>query len=32
MYMFCSGQGGVGGVGGEWVRGLGLEFTNLGGT
>ena len=30
MYMF--GSGGVGGVGGEWVTGLGLGFTNSGGT
>ena len=26
MYVF--GSGGVGGVGGEWMRGLGLGFTN----
>ena len=25
-------RGGVGGVGGEWVTGLGLGFTNSGGT
>ena len=31
MYM-CLARGGVGGVGGEWVRGLGLGFTNPGGT
>ena len=30
MYVFGSGR--VGGVGGEWVRGLGLNFTNPGGT
>ena len=30
MYVF--GSGWVGGVGGEWVRGLGLGFTNPGGT
>ena len=26
------GLGGVGGVGGEWLTGLGLVFTNSGGT
>ena len=30
MYVF--GSGGVGGVGGEWVTGLGFGFTNSGGT
>ena len=30
MYVF--GSGGVGGVGSEWVTGLGLGFTNSGGT
>ena len=30
MYVF--GSGGVVGVGGEWVTGLGLGFTNSGGT
>ena len=30
MYVF--GSSGVGGVGGEWVRGLGLGFTNSGRT
>ena len=30
MYVF--GRGGVGGVGGEWVTGLCLGFTNSGGT
>ena len=29
MYM-CFARGGVGGVGGEWVTGLGLGFTNSG--
>ena len=29
MYVF--GWGGVGGIGSEWVRGLGLGFTNPGG-
>ena len=28
----CLARGGVGGVGGEWVTGLGLGFTNSGGT
>ena len=28
----CLARGGVGGVGGEWVKGLGLGFTNSGGT
>ena len=28
----CFGCGGVGGVVGEWVTGLGLGFTNSGGT
>ena len=28
----CLAQGRVGGVGGEWVTGLGLDFTNSGGT
>ena len=28
----CLALGGVRGVGGEWVRGLGLGFTNPGGT
>ena len=28
----CLALGGVGGVGGEWVTGLGLGFTNSGGT
>ena len=28
----CLAQGGVGGVGCEWVTGLGLGFTNSGGT
>ena len=28
----CLVRGGLGGIGGEWVRGLGLGFTNLGGT
>ena len=28
----CFARGGVGGVGGEWVTGLGLGFTNSGGT
>ena len=28
----CLARGGVGGLGGEWVRGLGLGFTNPGGT
>ena len=38
MYVFGSGRGarcwggGVRGVGGEWVTGLGLGFTNSGGT
>ena len=31
MYM-CLARGRVGGVGGEWMRGLGLGFTNPGGT
>ena len=30
MYVF--GSGGVGGVGGEWLTGLDLSFTNSGGT
>ena len=30
--VFGSGRGGVGGVGGERVTGLGLGFTNSGGT
>ena len=30
MYVFGAGQ--MGGVGDEWVRGLGLGFTNPGGT
>ena len=30
MYVF--GRGGVGGKGGEWMRGLGLGFTNPVGT
>ena len=28
----CLARGGVGGVGGEWVTGLGLGFNNSGGT
>ena len=28
----CLSRGGVGGVGGVWVTGLGLGFTNSGGT
>ena len=28
----CLARGGVGGVGGEWMTGLGLGFTNSGGT
>ena len=28
----CLTRGGVGGVGGEWVSGFGLGFTNSGGT
>ena len=28
----CLARAGVGGVGGEWARGLGLGFTNPGGT
>ena len=28
----CLARGWVGGVGGEWVRGVGLDFTNPGGT
>ena len=28
----CLARGGVGGVRGEWVTGLGLGFTNSGGT
>ena len=28
----CSARGGVRGIGGEWVTGLGLGFTNSGGT
>ena len=28
----CLARCGVGGVGGEWVTGLGLSFTNFGGT
>ena len=28
----CLARGGVGGVGGEWVTGLGLGITNSGGT
>ena len=28
----CLARSGVGGVGGEWVIGLGLDFTNSGGT
>ena len=28
----CLARGGVGGVGGEWVSGLGLGFANSGGT
>ena len=28
----CLARGGVGGVGGEWVTGLDLRFTNSGGT
>ena len=32
MYMFGSGRSGVRGVRGEWVTGLGLEFTNSGRT
>ena len=28
----CLARGGVGGVGGEWVTGLGFGFTNSGGT
>ena len=31
MYVFEA-RGGVGGVGGDWVTGLGLGFTNSGGT
>ena len=31
MYM-CLARGGVGGEGGEWMRGLGLGFTNPVGT
>ena len=30
--MLVFGSGGVGGVGDEWVTGLGLGFTNSGGT
>ena len=30
MYVFA--RGGVGGEGGEWMRGLGLGFTNIVGT
>ena len=32
MYVFGSRRGGVGDVGGEWVTGLGLCFTNSRGT
>ena len=32
VFDMCLARGGVGGVGGEWVRGLGLGFTNSGGT
>ena len=32
MYVFGSWRGGVGSVGGKWVTGLGLGFTNSGGT
>ena len=32
MYVYVFGSGGVGGVGIEWVRGLGLGFTNPRGT
>ena len=28
----CLARGSVGGEGGEWIRGLGLDFTNLVGT
>ena len=31
MYM-CLARGGVGGDGGEWMRGLSLDFTNTVGT
>ena len=31
-WCMCFARGGVGGVGGEWVRGLGFGFTNPGGT
>ena len=32
MCDMCLARGGVGGVGGEWVTGLGLGFPNSGGT
>ena len=32
MACVCVARGGVGGVGDEWVTGLGLGFTNSGGT
>ena len=32
MYVFGFAWGGVGGFGGEWMRGLGLGFTNPRGT
>ena len=32
MECMCLARGGVGSVGGEWVTGLGLGFTNSGGT
>ena len=32
MECMCLARGGVGGVEGEWVRGLGLGFTNSGRT
>ena len=32
MECMCLARGGVGGVGGEWMTGLGLGFTNSGGT
>ena len=31
-WIMCMAQGGVGGEGGEWMRGLGLGFTNPVGT
>ena len=32
VWDMCLARGGVGGVGGDWVIGLGLGFTNSGGT